>query len=126
MAKLRWWNNEHPPTLQIAVALSYLTALEFVLQGGSGISLGSPVAVLIGVVLVAGAVLGAVQITNNRTWGYQLCTSTSVVIVGLEVLLSVWYLAFSFPGLLAIMFGLAVVYALVCPASRHFVASTFH
>lgn len=73
----QWLNRSHPPTLQAAVFLGYLTAVFELLIGGRGIPyVPAPVTIL----ALLGLAVGAFVTANNRRWGYVLLAACASLI----------------------------------------------
>jgi hypothetical protein len=73
----QWLNRSHPPTLQAAVFLGYLTAVFELLIGGRGIP---RVPVVVTILALLGLAVGAFVTANNRRWGYVLLSACAIVI----------------------------------------------
>lgn len=73
----QWLNRSHPPTLQAAVFLGYLTAVFELLIGGRGIP---KVPVAITILALLGLAVGAFVTANNRRWGYVLLSACAILI----------------------------------------------
>ncbi len=72
----QWLNRSHPPTLQAAVFLGYLSAF-FGLLFGSGTLLLLPVFFGLG--------FGAFFTANNRRWGYALLAVCACIVALFDV-----------------------------------------
>ncbi|HZU74730.1 MAG TPA: hypothetical protein VE990_18380 [Acidimicrobiales bacterium] len=109
MSSRRWVNNTQPQTLQIAVILLYLNAVFLAVAG----YLFSP----FGLAVVAGQVLGAFGVANERKWGYLLalvvaCLPLALLLMSPRSILGA--------NLLTLMFQVALVALLVHPHSRDY------
>lgn len=112
MNDYRWFNPTQPQTLQIAVLLSYISAIFAFLSGAfvSGF----------GLLIMVGLAGGAFGIANEKKWGYSL----AVGIAGLQVLLYVVFAGTevfqSFNLLISFVFDVALLLLLVHPMSRDY------
>ncbi len=78
----QWLNRSHPPTLQAAVFLGYLSAVFGLLfRAGQLI----PVPPLLLVLLYLGIGAGAFVTANNRRWGYLLLAACAGLIAVFDV-----------------------------------------
>ncbi len=113
----RWFNPSQPQTLQISVWLLYF-------NGVLGLLLGSPYYFLgpvLGLAALAGCVVGAFGIANEKKWGYAL----GVAVAALRLLIifaGAGGITRIFSSGLAIdfLFAVALLAALLHPMSRDY------
>lgn len=112
MAPRRFFDPSLPPTLQLALWLSYVNGFYGVLdvlRGGLGV---------LGIVGIAGAV-GAYGLANERRIGYYVALGAGVVNLVVSVLA---FAAFGAAFLLQVAFAGALVAGALHPRSRRHVA----
>jgi hypothetical protein len=106
MESRRWLNQTQPQTLQIAVFLLYFNAVLMVL---SRLILNP-----IGFVWIAASVGGGYGIANERKWGYALGIIAALIPFGLQ------FAGILSPGILTLLFEVALVALLLHPQSRDY------
>jgi hypothetical protein len=105
----RWFPQNQPQTLQIAVALLYwnavLSLLFSLFTGGTG---------RYGLILVLLEVFGGLGVANEKKWGYWVAIVAAIVPFA--------FLALGYTGasIISILFEIALVVALVHPMSRSY------
>jgi hypothetical protein len=115
METRKWVNPTLPQTLQIAVALFYLSAVFGLLFGA--------VFSLLGLALVAGSVGAGYGIANERRWGYGLGLGLSILAVLPAVYIAVHdglFQLLALGNLLYFIFPVARLLLLVHPESRNY------
>jgi hypothetical protein len=112
MEQRRWINQSQPQALQIAVILLYIDAALWVLRGAFFAG--------IGLLLIAANVAGGFGIANERRWGYGLGLAAAcfwpvvrLIFGGVDALL------FG-PGVIGLMFEIALIALLLHPQSREY------
>jgi dolichol kinase len=120
----KWLDKTQPQTLYIATLLMYINGFFGILFVGSYVG-----AVILGVhhlalgidlALVAGQVVGAWGIANEKRWAYALAVVVAVVLLASTVL------GFSGGSLLNLIFEVALVALLLHPQSREYRSIWFH
>ena len=110
---LRWVDRSQPQTLMMATIIMYINA-------GLGVLLGEVLAFPIGTLIVAGQVVAALGVANEKKWGYWLAVALTVVFVAFLV----WF--FSFAAIINLLFYVALLCLLLHPQSRSYKKVWFH
>jgi hypothetical protein len=119
MQRRRWLNQSQPQTLVIACFLLYINAafaMLDLLRAGRTISL-SGWGVAYYTIRIAGGVLGAAGVANEKKWGYLLAVVTAFAPFGIEIGAGVN--PFS-ADLITLLFEIALVALLLHPQSREY------
>jgi hypothetical protein len=119
----QWLNRSHPPTLQAAVFLGYLSAVFGLLfQAGQLI----PVPAILLILLYLGVGAGAFVTANNRRWGFLLLATCAGLIAVFDVADVATSLLRSYPLELILsfmnraVFPVALAAAVLHPQSREY------
>jgi len=124
---LQWWNQSHPQTLQIGVALSYLNGVFGIIGLGTGAGmftgvlwvLGLPafLIVILNVAGLVGAIIAGLLTASDRKWGYWLAVGIAAAVV----LSAVVFLFTLGPAvIISLIFDVAWLVALLHPMSRDY------
>jgi hypothetical protein len=122
VAPRRFFPQNQPQTLQIAVALLYWNTLLVLLSGLLGLHFaqGSLLSLLANVA-------GAFGVANERRWGYVVAIIAAFLpLVLILAVLAIGGHSYLGGGLLTLVFDIALVALLLHPMSRSYVKTWFH
>jgi uncharacterized membrane protein len=115
-SKIQLWNQSHPQTLKIAVALCYVNGV-FGLLGGGALT-------LIGLILIVGWIGAAIGMANDKRIAYYIAVTLSLVALGftLSVIVTAGSTLFQvmFFSMISLIFEIALVAALLHPMTREY------
>ncbi|MGQ0744629.1 MAG: hypothetical protein ACT4OS_09910 [Acidimicrobiales bacterium] len=123
MESRRWFNQNHPQTLQVAVFILYInagfSAIRLIANGVIPFGLGrlTTIGWLIVLTTVVGGVLAGKGLANERKWSYPLALGVAAFPFLLRLVLFQNPLSADF---LSLMFEIALVALLIHPMTRNY------